>query len=267
MRASVRKKKKKKKKKKITTVMPLVLVHTAWLAWNIVAYLWLHPFSVLAFQIALDNSNFSAWQISGTERVVYNYADRATDLVFYAATIAYLWYFVRELWYARWLLPWVAFRAVGNVAYLATLFEPLLAVFANVSEVLMLAYTLLDLLRLDHHVRRRAWLHALLIAVAIGVKVASEIVLHVVRRVDEQPPEPGFPDVWTRFGLRIDVLLLLLFFVVYVGLTAFPSFEPGTVARGEVWMFMKVTPTPTHQQQKQRRAHDRDRDRDRDRLR
>ena len=66
----------------MTTVLPFVLVQTAWLAWNI-SYLWLHPFSMIAFQIVLDDSNFSAWQISGTECVVYNYADRGTDLVFY----------------------------------------------------------------------------------------------------------------------------------------------------------------------------------------
>ncbi len=220
------------------TLVPFIAVHVVWTLWP-VTYLWLHPFSVLAYQIALDMSNFSAWQISGTPRAVYNYADRGTDLWFYVWSLAYLWYWRRELWYARWTIPFIAFRIVGNIVYLATFDEQWLLAAPNVFEFLFLAYTLLDVLRLDRYVRRRAWLHGLVLAVAVAAKIGFEVVMHGVVRADEMEPDPAFPNIWNRFDSRIDVLVWLLLFVVVLGAVRWPSFVPGTVTRNYAGMFAK----------------------------
>ncbi len=223
-----------------TTLVPFTAVHVVWTLWPL-AYLWLHPFSVVAYQAVLDMSNFSAWQISGTPRAVYNYADRGTDLWFYVWSLAYLLYWRRELWYAWWTIPFVVFRIVGNIVYLATFDEAWLLAFPNVFEFLFLAYTLLDVLRIDRYVRRRPWLHGLVLAVAVAAKIAFEVVMHGLARNDEREADPEFPDIWTRHDLpMVDVLLWLLLFVVIAGLAVWPSFAAGTVTRNYFWMFSKT---------------------------
>ncbi len=222
-------------------LIPFVFVQIAWTLWVLFSYIWLHPFSVHVFQTILDASNFSAWQITGESRLLYNYADRSTDLLYYLVSLAYATYFFRELWYLKWVIPFLVIRIIGNAAYLPTLEESLLVFFPNVFGLLFTIYTALDLLKLDHHLRKRLWLNLLLIIASVAIKIYTEIHLHVVRKVDSEPRDPDFPNIWNLFELRLDCLLVLLLFVVYVGMTSFPNFEPGTVQRDEVLLFFAKT--------------------------
>lgn len=191
------------------------------------------------FELALDSSNFSAWQISGEPRSVYNYADRGTDLAYYVASFLYSIYFVRELWYLKWVIPFIFYRIIGNIIYLSTLIELFLAIFPNIFGPLFLVYTLLDLLKLDHYIKNKPLWNIILIVVVSAIKITTEIIQHVIIKSDETERDPDFPNIWSRGSIRLDCLVMLLFFVLYVGLTAFPSFEKGKVKRTVAFMFSK----------------------------
>ena len=229
-----------------------IWIHIFWILWNF-SYMWLHPFCVVAFQLTLDTSNFSAWQISGEPRVVYNYADRGTDLAYYVASLFYSIYFVRELWYLKWVIPFAFYRIIGNIIYLSTLNELFLAIFPNIFGPLFLVYTLLDLLKLDHYIKIRFVWNVILVVVISGIKIAAEIYLHVISKKDEIERDPDFPDVWSRTALRLDCLVWLLFFVLYVGLTVFPSFEKGEVKRTAAYMFSKIPKVKSSSKKKKER--------------
>ncbi len=220
--------------------IPFVLIQVAWAMWILFSYVWLHPFCVHVFQVMLDNSNFSAWQLTGEPRTLYNYADRGTDLLYYVVSFAYALYFVRQLWYLKWVLPFIAYRIVGNTLYLILWDEILFVVFPNVFGTLFFFYTLLDILKLDGYVRYNFFLHGIVLISSLAISLAAEIRLHLIRMVDSDPPDPDFPDIWSTFSIRLDCLLVLFAFVVYVGLLAFPSFEPGTVRRGPFRALVKT---------------------------
>ncbi len=220
--------------------IPFVLIQIAWAMWILFSYVWLHPFCVHVFQVMLDNSNFSAWQLTGEPRTLYNYADRGTDLLYYVVSLAYALYFVRQLWYLKWVLPFIAYRIIGNVLYLIFWDEILFVVFPNVFGTLFFFYTLLDILKLDGYVRYNFFLHGIVLLASLGISLAAEIQLHLIRMVDSDPPDPDFPDIWSTFSIRLDCLLVLFAFVVYVGLLAFPSFERGTVRRGPFRALVKT---------------------------
>ena len=111
----------------------------------------LHPFVVHVINFFVDDIDFEAWLLAtgGEDRAFYDRWDKAFDLGYYISAILFLSWFADQLWYAKWVLPFLVYRVFGNIVFLITLDYLFLEIFPNVFSLLFFYFTALDFWGID----------------------------------------------------------------------------------------------------------------------
>jgi len=177
-----------------------VLISIARVAWNLLFLTSAHPFIIGVGGLLLDGVDVDIIR-DGTEltSIQYQLVDKGLDVVGTIAATFYFIYYWRRLWYGRIVVPFLIYRTIGVIVFLAVRERFILAIFPDVGGLLFLFYTGLDIVRLDYTVRHNLATFIILV-VFIPFKVASEVLHHVFIN-----PSPIF------------ILLFLVGLVIYIG--------------------------------------------------
>lgn len=195
------------------------------------AFIGLHPFVVHLVNFNLDTLDFGVSVHANLERSAYDRLDKITDLVYYVAALSYCLGHLYELWYARYMVPFLAWRILGNLIFIATLEDFVLIIFPNVFQPLFALYTFLDLIQVDAWVRDTQPLNGILIGLITALKFGAEVLMH-----GSQADEEGHlssdelmchcTNGWAWLGERAGLLVCLLLLAIYVGLVRTANYDP-----------------------------------------
>ena len=197
----------------------------------VLTFLAFHPFVVHIVNFNLDSLDFGVAVHLELTRDQYDRVDKTTDLVYYLGALVYLLVHWRDLWYARYCVPFLAFRIAGNVLFIASLEYAFLIVFANIFQLLFFVYTFLDLIQVDAYLRDTPWLNGLVIGLVAAVKWALEGVMHGDIDDEEQPVDDDATcrcdTGWEWIGDRAFLLVAYLILALYIVFTRSANYSPA----------------------------------------
>lgn len=197
----------------------------------LLGFIGLHPFAVHIVNFNLDSLDYGVSAAAELSRETYDRIDKTADVVYYLAALWYCLGHLGDLWYARYMVPFLAWRIIGNIVFIATLEHFVLIIFPNVFQPLFALYTFLDLIQVDAYVRDTQWLNGILIGLIAALKFGAEVLMHG-SETDESghlsPDDPlcGCDSAWAWLGSRAGLLVCLLLVSIYVGLVRVANYDP-----------------------------------------
>lgn len=206
--------------------------------------LFMHPLAMALAELSLDALDFTAWTALAQPmtRDTYNTWDKAGDLSYHLAGLAWAVWLAPGLWWARYLIPLALWRIVGDVLFCVTKRYAYLVIFPDFFSLALLVFGLIDALHLAPALRRRPTLFRVLILVGALEKFAEEYYHHIVRAdADIVRIEDGYSAV-------VSVLLALwtlapgLVAAIWLGSVLQPDFTPGAAGRRRNGLFTLHVP-------------------------
>lgn len=188
-----------------------------------------HPFVVHVVNIHLDSIDGGISTHLELSRDEYERLDKGLDLLYYIAAVSYCFVHLKDLWYARIMVPFLLWRIIGNILFIITLDSSILIIFPNVFQLLFGLYTFLDLIQVDVWIRDTNWLNALLIIIITFVKIIIEWFHH-----NEELPPPKDDETicrcengWEWLASRTALLVTVIALAMYIGFTRVANYNPA----------------------------------------
>ncbi len=229
-------------------IIELIISGVIRILWPL-SFFFLHPFVVHVVSYFTDGIDFTAWLIFRPEdRDFYHRWDKTFDLYYYIVAFTVLCIFYNQLWYGKWMIPLLVYRSIGNVIFIVTVDPILTVIFPNAFSVAFAIFSGFDFLNniryfhgTSRWLRRRVWLQWIIVILSIVLVLIIEIVRF---RIIESDLDNGkireTGNSIQCFYQRFLELIVLILAGLYIGLTTFPDFEPGTVVRNR-WGFFHKT--------------------------
>ena len=209
----------------LTTLGFVLTLRVIW----ILTFIVLHPFVIHVINFQLDSMDFDVSVHIGLSRDTYDRIDKVADLAYYLGALLYLLVHLEDLWYAKYTVPFLAYRMVGNLIFIGTLDNFILIIFANVFQLLFFLYTFLDLIQYDAYLRDTQYLNAVIIAIVTAIKFVWEGFMHGDQNKENPADDESVcrcENAWDWLADRVVLLGIALLFALYIGFIRVANYNP-----------------------------------------